>query len=95
MSESNEAWRAVTRAWREDPEYRARMQADPKAALAEEGVHIQADDVRVVVDTDEVRHLVMPSDPNAELSDEELVTLSGGASIRGGFDFERFGFSFD
>ena len=65
-------------ACRENPEYRARMEADPKAALAEAGVSIGDCEVRVVVDTDEVRHMVLPLDPNAALADDQLTTLAGG-----------------
>lgn len=35
--------------------------------------------VRVLVDTDAVSHLVLPPDPNAELSDERLRQVSGGS----------------
>lgn len=78
MNERQEAWGAVARACREDPEYRARMEADPKAALAEAGVDIGDGEVRVVVDTDEVRHMVLPLDPNSNLADERLAGIAGG-----------------
>ena len=78
MTQRNDAWRAVAKAWDEDPAYRARMEADPKAALAAEGVHIDADEVRVVVDTDEVVHLALPPDPNSDLVDEGIENVSGG-----------------
>lgn len=78
MTLRNDAWRAVAKAWDEDPEYRARMESDPKAALAAEGVHIAADEVRVVVDTDEVFHLALPPDPNSDLADEGIENVSGG-----------------
>ena len=38
----------VVKAWREDPAYRARVEEDPKAALAEKGVDMSGvDEVRV------------------------------------------------
>lgn len=79
MNERQEAWGAVASGCREDPEYRARMQADPKAALAEAGVDVGDCEVRVVVDTDEVRHMVLPLDPNGDLADERLSSVAGGA----------------
>ena len=70
---------AVASAWRKDKEFRARVEADPKAALAEKGVDVPAEDVRVAVDKEDNLHVVLPTDPNAEMSDEELKMVSGGA----------------
>ena len=43
---------ALMQAWREDPEYRARMEADSKAALAEKGVALtDATEARIAVNT--------------------------------------------
>ncbi len=36
--------------------------------------------LRVVADTEDVRHLVLPPDPNAELSDEALSGVSAGGA---------------
>ena len=71
---------AVASAWRKDKEFRARVEADPKAALAEKGVDVPAEDVRVAVDKEDNLHVVLPTDPNAEMSDEELKMVSGGTS---------------
>ena len=38
-------------------------------------------EIRVVADTDEVVHFVMPPDPNAALDDVDLVGVSGGNSV--------------
>ena len=70
---------AVASAWRKDKEFRARVEADPKAALAEKGVDVPAEDVRVAVDKEDNLHVVVPTDPNGEMSDEELKMVSGGA----------------
>ena len=90
MSEHQDAWVAVAKACREDPEYRARMEADPKAALAEAGMDVGDGEVRVVVDTDEVRHMVMPLDPNAEMTEPTArgrrrrhVSCSGPPALHG------------
>ena len=69
---------AVASAWRKDKEFRAKVEADPKAALAEKGVDVPAEDVRVAVDKEDNLHVVLPTNPNAEMSDAELKMVSGG-----------------
>lgn len=65
--------------WRRDPEYRARMEADPRAALAERGVDVpESLDVRLVVEDADTMHIVFPPDPNEALLDEDLSSVSGG-----------------
>ena len=70
----------VAQALRGDPEFRERVQADPKAALADKGLDVPHADVRVVADTPDTRHFVLPPDPNAPLSDDTLAPISGGVS---------------
>ena len=72
-----EKLRSVVAARARDPESRARVKADPKAALAEEGVDLPFDEARAVEDTPETMHVVL-TDPNAELSDEQMETVVGG-----------------
>ena len=68
-------------AWREDAAWRARVEADPKAALAEKGVDMSGvDEVRVAVDTPETVHVVFP-DGSAPLSDDALERAVGGTSV--------------
>ena len=74
---NGKALEAVARAWRNDPEFRAKAQANPKAALAEKGLDLPFDEVKVVEDTPETTHIVL-TDPNTELSDEQLETAVGG-----------------
>ena len=62
-----------------NPELRARVKADPKAALAEEGMDLPFDEVKAVEDTPETTHVVL-TDPNAELSDKQMETVVGGIS---------------
>ena len=69
--------RAVVDACSRDPELRSRVMADPKAALAEEGVELPFDKVEAVEDTPETTHVAL-TDPNAELSDEQMETIVGG-----------------
>ncbi len=71
----------VVKAWREDPAYRARVEEDPKAALAEKGVDMSGvDEVRIAVDTPETVHVVFP-DGSAPLSDDALERAVGGTSV--------------
>ena len=72
----------VVKAWCEDPAYRARVEEDPKAALAEKGVDMSGvDEVRIAVDTAETVHVVFPA-PEAPLSDGALKRVVGGVNGR-------------
>ena len=87
MSKRNmngKALEAFASAWRTDPEFRAKAEADLKAALAEKGLDLPFDEVKVVEDTPETTHIVL-TDPNVELSDEQLETAVGGL---GGGDWQ-------
>ena len=66
--------------WRSDPEFRAQVEADPKAALAASGLPVPAEEAVVAVDTEDTMHLVFPPNPNANLSDDELSGTAGGSS---------------
>ena len=82
--------RAVVDACSRDPELRSRVMADPKAALAEEGVELPFDKVEAIEDTPETTHVAL-TDPNAELSDEQMEAVVGGIGIGGtpGREFYR------
>ena len=68
-------WEASDR----DPEFRARLVADPRAAMAEQGVEApEALELRVAVNDAETMHIVFPPDPNAALSDDTISSVSGG-----------------
>lgn len=67
----------IARCWADDA-YKQRLLTDTAAALAEEGVELPAGlEVKVVEDTAEVFHLVIPAKSD-ELSEEELDQVSGG-----------------
>ena len=70
---------SVRDAWNDDPEFRARMERDPKGALESMGVALPFDEVRLAVNTADVVHVVLPPDPNAKLRDEQLDAVSGGS----------------
>lgn len=68
--------RIVAKAWADD-NFRSRLLSDPAAVLAENGVELPSGtQVRVLEDTDAVRHFTLPPPPTDELTDEDL-TLSG------------------
>ena len=73
----------VARAWRE-PAYKQRLMADPAAVLREEGLAVPAgQQVRLVENTDQVLHLVLPQKPR-DLSDEQLDHVAGGGQDASG-----------
>lgn len=62
-----------------DPELRGRVRANPSGVLEEQGVDLLPEaEIRVVEDSAEVRHFVLPPDPNAILSDDNLIEFAGG-----------------
>lgn len=67
-----------------DPDYRAKLLADPAGTLADDAGFRVPEGKRIVIveDTDDVIHLVLPARPT-ELSDEELDSVSGGACSTG------------
>ena len=68
-------------AYRKDPDYRSRVDSDPIAALVENDVEVLPDtEVRIVEDSDEVFHFVLPPDYNSGLEDEVLDMAAGGKS---------------
>jgi hypothetical protein len=62
---------------RKDTGFRRRLLADARAALAEAGIAVPPDiAIKVVEDTDELIHLVLP--PPGELSERELDSVAAG-----------------
>lgn len=69
---------ATRRAWT-DPAFRAKLLADPRAALLAEGVQVPADIViKVVENTKDTINIVLPAKPSDALSDEALAAVSAG-----------------
>ena len=64
----------------QDPTFKRRLVADPRAVLQEEGLPVPAGKaVRVVEDTAETMHLVLPHKPaEGELTDDQLEQVAGG-----------------
>jgi hypothetical protein len=74
--------RIITKAWADDA-FKNKLLSDPAATLRAEGVEVPTGlDVRVLEDTAEVVHYVLPRRPG-ELSDVELDGVAGGASSSG------------
>lgn len=71
--------RELANAYRQDPAFRARTDADPHAVLAEQGIDVPPwVEVRIVENTAETFHFVLPPSPNAALEDEALAMIAGG-----------------
>jgi hypothetical protein len=63
----------VARAW-SDEDFKQRLLSDPRDVLTEYGLEMpDGAALRVVQDTPEVHHLVLPVSPEGDLADEELV----------------------
>ncbi len=74
-------WAELEESWRGDPGFRSRMEADPRAVLAEHGIEIPSGvDVRLAVDSEDTIHVVAPPDPNRAMSDAALGGVVGGTS---------------
>ena len=68
-----------TRNYQESPELRARADVEPRAVLSEHGIQVPpSQDVRIVANTAETFHLIMPPDPNVALAEEDLAAASAG-----------------
>ncbi len=79
--ETDQTWgRIWARCWT-DASFKARLLADPVAVLQAEGVALPPGvHWRVVEDTAQLRHFVLPARP-AEVSDAELEQVAGGVTL--------------
>ncbi len=80
--ERNQLAELFAACWK-DEALKARFMADPKAVLAEYGMHVPDDmDVKVVENADNRVHIKMPAAPDGHmsLSDEELSAAAGGTT---------------
>ena len=76
--QENPLQKVITKCW-EDEAFKARLLADPAATLAAEGVLVpEGITVNVAVDSENVRTLVIPLLPTAELGDAELDGVAAG-----------------
>lgn len=68
----------VVKAWL-DADFKARLLKDPAGVLKEQGIPVPENmTVKMVEDSDTVRHLILPAHPGEGLSIEELNKVAGG-----------------
>lgn len=84
---------ALTERYRNDAALRKRLAADDAAeALVEFGVELPRETrVKCVENTQDDVYFVMPANPNALLSDEDLRHVTGGSSLSSAFCFGSAG----
>ena len=71
--------KVVAKAWA-DPDFKAKLLADPKTVLKENGLEFPEDvELRVEENTDKLVHLILPPEPAEQLSEEELEKVAGGS----------------
>ena len=76
MSDAQKWGQVVAQAWSDDS-YKQRLLADPAAVMAEQGLTPPSKQLRIVEDTADTVHVVLPAKPD-ELSDEDLDQAAGG-----------------
>ena len=75
-------FRALVQRYHADPDCRRQVEADPVTVFREQGLELPSDiAVRVLVNTDDTRYVIMPPDPNVDLDDEMLAAVAGGATL--------------
>lgn len=73
----------IARAWA-DEAFKDRLLSEPKTVLREHGLEMAPEmTVRVVEDSEQVRHFVLPANPVGELTEEELSPTAGADSFSG------------
>ena len=69
-------------AYRSNADLRTRAAAAPRAVLTERGLDAllppPGAELRIVANTEDTVHFMLPPDPNAEMADEDLTSVSGG-----------------
>ena len=80
------AFSALAERYRSDAALRSRIDGgDVEDALSDLGLVLPPGiEARIVVNTADTFHVVMPPDPNLELSDEMLAAVAGGKSAADG-----------
>ncbi len=85
VAETYAQFLATADRYRNDAEFRRSIdEGGGKATLDAFGIPAPglADmDVRIVANTDELQHFILPPDPNMSLTDEELNSVAGGANL--------------
>ncbi|HVC94484.1 MAG TPA: NHLP leader peptide family RiPP precursor [Pirellulales bacterium] len=77
----------VAKAWSDD-NLKQRLIVNPATVLEEHGIDVPYGvELKVVEDTDQVCHLVVPASPSGDLLDEELSASAGFYCYSGGCGF--------
>jgi hypothetical protein len=78
-AQQKQVWgQIVAKAWA-DEAFKRLLLAEPAAVLKEHKIEVPPGvRIRVVEDTDQVRHLTLPVRPAGELSEQELAAVAGG-----------------
>jgi hypothetical protein len=77
--QENPLAKVIAQAW-SDEDYKRQLLDDPASALAEAGAEVpDGVQLRVVEDSDTLRHLVIPTAPGeGEIDEQDLERVSGG-----------------
>jgi len=68
----------VAKAW-SDAEFKAKLLADPMKVFKENSMEVPAGiEVRIVENTADIMHFILPPEPSDELTDEQLTGAAGG-----------------
>ncbi len=68
----------VAKAWSDD-DFKAKLLADPMKVFKDNGIEIpDAIEVRMVENTADTMHFILPTVPSDELTDEQLERAAGG-----------------
>ncbi len=68
----------VAKAWSDD-EFKAELLSDPMKVFKENSIEVpEGIEVRMVANTADTMHFVLPQEPSDELTDEQLEGTSGG-----------------
>lgn len=79
QSEFQKAYgKLVAKAW-EDEAFKAELLSDPMKVFKENGIDVpDGIEVRMVENTAETMHFILPPEPSDELTDEQLGETAGG-----------------
>lgn len=82
LARNQAAFNDFSRRYRTDASYRREVDLHADAVLSGMGFALlPGTDVRIAVDTPQIMHVVMPPDPNIDLSDEALDQVAGGETV--------------
>ncbi len=73
----------VAKAWSDD-EFKAKLLSDPMTVFKENSIEVpEGIEVRMVENTADTMHFILPPEPSDELTDEQLEGAAGGSCLFG------------